>query len=93
MKNALPNFRKKLVSLGFAEADNSCCLANPRWETQGGRLFLVGTIPRGGSDRNWCEGLIAAVAWDLVSDYRVFDSEEDYLSRRSIFERKKRKGK
>jgi len=91
MKQTLPDFTKKLVSLSFAAADDSRCIAHPHWETQGGRLFLVGTVPRGGSARDWCEGILSAVAWDQVSDYLVFDSIEDYRARLKIYERRKGK--
>jgi hypothetical protein len=91
MKQTLPNFSKKVVSFSFAGADNSQCIAHPRWETQGGRLFLIGTVPRGGSTHDWCEGVVSAVAWDQVSDYLVFDSVEDYRVRLKIYERRKRR--
>jgi hypothetical protein len=91
MRRTLPDFSKKLVSFSFAGADDSQCIAHPRWETQGGRLFLVGTVPRGGSMRDWCEGVVSAVAWDQVSDYLVFDSVEDYRARLKIYERRKSK--
>lgn len=92
MKENLPNFSKKLVSFSFAGAEDSQCLAHPRWEKQGGRLFLVGTVPRGGSTNDWCEGVTGAVAWDLVSDYLVFDSVADYQARLKTYEKRKRRG-
>ncbi len=91
MKRTLPDFTKKLVSVSFAAADDSQCIAHPHWEAQGGRLFLVGTVPRGGSTRDWCEGVVSAIAWDQVSDYLVFDSVEDYQARLKIYERRKGK--
>jgi len=48
-------------------------------ETQGGRLFLVGTVRRGGSTNDWSGGVPRAVAWDQAFDYLVFDSAEQYL--------------
>ena len=91
MKRTLPDFSQKLVSFGFAGTDGSQCLEHPRWETQGGRLFLVGTVPRGDSTGDWCQGVVGAVAWDQVSDYLVFDSVEDYQTRLKIHARRKSK--
>lgn len=91
MTSSLPDFSGKLVSVSFSGADDSCSLANPHWETQGDRLFLVGTVPPGGSTRDWCKGIVSAVAWDQVSDYIVFDSIEDYQARLRIYNKSKRK--
>ena len=88
MKSSLPDFSQKLVSLSFASSEASQCIEHPRWETQGGRLFLVGTVPRGGSARDWCEGIVSAVAWDQVSDYLVFDSVKDYRARLKIHQKR-----
>jgi hypothetical protein len=63
MKKTLPDFTNKLVSVSFAGADDTHAIEHTRWETQGGRLFLVGTVPRGGSTRDWVEGVVCAVAW------------------------------
>jgi hypothetical protein len=91
MKNTLPDFTEKVVTVSFAGAGNSQAIEYPRWETQGGKLFLVGTVPRGGSTYDWCHGLVAAVAWDQVSDYLVYDSPDDYQRRLKIYARRKRK--
>ena len=91
MKKTLPDFANKLVSASFAGADTTHAIEHARWETQGGRLFLVGTIPRGGSTRDWVEGVECAIAWDEVSDYLLFDSVEDYRARLKIYERRKGK--
>lgn len=91
MNDALPDFSTKVVSLSFAGADDSQPIEHPRWETQGGRLFLVGTVPRGGSTRDWCEGIVTAVAWDQVSDYLVFDSADHFRERLKNVEKRKRK--
>ena len=90
MKKTLPDFSGKVVSLSFAAADDTNAIEHPHWETQGGRLFLVGTIPQGGSTRDWCEVIVCAIAWDEVSDYLVFDSADEYRRRLKIYERRKR---
>ncbi len=91
MKKSLPDFSKKLVSVSLAGEEDSRAIECPRWEIQGGRLFLVGTVPRRGSTRDWCEGIVSAVAWDQVTDYLVFDSAAHYRERLSIYERRKAK--
>lgn len=90
-KSHLPDFTDKMVSIAVAGADDGRCLEHARWETQGGRLFLVGTVPRGASSNDWCGGIRSAVAWDQVTDYQVFDSAKHYLERLAVYERKKRK--
>ena len=90
-EKALPDFSKKLVSFSLAGDDDARAIDRPRWETQGGRLFLVGSVPRGGSTRDWCEGIVSAVAWDQVTDYLVFDSADHYRKRLKIYERRKGK--
>ena len=92
MKNTLPDFTNKVVSVSFVGADDSQAIQNPHWEMHGGRIFLVGTVPRGGSTRDWCKDVLAAAAWDKVSDCLVFDSVADYQSRLKIHESRKRKG-
>ena len=91
MKSTLPDFTKKVVVLSWMTTDGSRSLAYPRWERQGGRLFLVGAVPAGGSRNDWLKGGEAAVAWEMVSDYLVFDSLADYQKRRSTYASRKRK--
>jgi len=91
-KTTLPDFTNKLVSVGLYGEGEGRPLDCPRWEMQGGRLFLVGTVPSGGSSRDWCEGIVNAVAWDQVTDYLIFDSAKQYLKRLAVYEKRKRKG-
>jgi hypothetical protein len=58
-KAGLPDFTNKVVSVSIAGEDDGRCLEHPRWATQGGRLFLIGTVPRAGSSNNWCGGIRA----------------------------------
>ena len=71
-----PDFTDKIVS--FSTVENNLAINNPRFETQGGRLFVVGTIPKGATTNDWAENRQSAVAWDAVTDYIVFDSIEQY---------------
>jgi hypothetical protein len=91
MKDTVPNFRGKFVSVSLAGEDCSHAIDRPRFEVQGGRLFLVGVIPRGGSTGDWSEGAVCAIAWDSVTDYLVFDSAKHY--RKALAKFRKHKGK
>ena len=75
MKKPRPDFSKKVVSCGIIGNEHTSAVERPRFEMQGGRLFLVGTVPRGGSSRDWSAGVVSAVAWDQVTDYLMFDSD------------------
>jgi hypothetical protein len=77
-KTTVPDFSKKFVSVSIAGDSHTYAMDHPHFESQGGRLFLVGTVPRGGSNGDWSEGAVCAVAWDGVTDYLVFDSVEHY---------------
>jgi hypothetical protein len=90
-KIGLPDFTKKVVSVSIPGEEDARCLEHPRWEEQGGRLFLVGTVPHGCSTNDWCGGIAGAVAWGAVTDYMIFDSVEQYLERLRVYEGKKRK--
>lgn len=74
----VPDLAGKVVSISTMDDDNSHDLADPRFEMQGGRLFVVGSTPEGASDSSWNTGAACAVAWDRVTDYFVFDSLERY---------------
>lgn len=86
----LPSFKGKTVSLVLVDEDQSQALHNPKFEVQGKRLFLIGTIPAEGSANDWVAGLQGAVAWDRVQEYIVFDSAEDYHERLALSRRKSR---
>ena len=73
----------------MAGDEHSYVLDRPRFETQGGRLFLVGTVPPGGSANDWSEGAACAVAWEKVTDYLVFESAKHYQKRLKIFRKHK----
>ncbi len=90
-KTKLPDFTKKMLSVSLTGEEDGRCVERPHWEIQGSRLFLVGTVPRGGSTNDWCAGIKSAIAWDQVSDYLVFESSAQYRERLAIYYKKKRK--
>jgi hypothetical protein len=81
MKSYLPSFKGKVLSVLCKSEDSSQMIWEPKFEIQGGRLFLVGMVPPESSQDNWMEGLPSAISWDSVQDYVIFDSVEDYLKR------------
>ena len=87
-----PDFTHKLVSVSLVGESHAYALGNPRMEMQGGRLFLVGTVPPGGASFDWSEGAVTAVAWDQVNNYLVFESAKDYRKRLTKFRKHKKHG-
>jgi hypothetical protein len=82
---SLPDFSKKLVSINLSSDDDVRVVNHPHWENQGGRIFLVGTVPAGGSIG------VCAVDWDQATDYLVFDSADEYRERLKISKKRRRK--
>lgn len=72
----LPDFAGKCVSMSIVDDDSSHDLYDPRFEMQGYRLFIIGTVPPGSTSSDWVAGCQGAVAWERVTDYFVFDSLE-----------------
>ena len=93
MKNSkLPDFKNKLVYIHLAGEERfNLTVLNPHWEIQGDELFLVGTIPDGGSAKNWLLGKTSGVAWKKITDYTIFDSLAEYHKRLRCFSKTKRK--
>jgi hypothetical protein len=92
-KTTLPDFTNKVVSLGIGKDEYTYAINSPRFELQGNKLFLIGTVPAGGSTGDWCEGATSAVAWDNVTDYLVFDSASRYAKSLLKFKKHKHKHK
>ena len=77
-KENLPDFSGKCLSIRLIHSEFSHDLYDPKFEYQGGKLFLIGTIPEGASDSDWDANQTGAVAWDLVRNYVLFNSLEEY---------------
>jgi hypothetical protein len=81
-----PDFRGKVVAFyTLASKRNHHFFVDPVLVVQGGRLFVTGTIPALG---HWTDGQTAAVAWESVEDYLVYDSVEDYKARCAAYKSK-----
>ena len=82
--DGVPDFSGKCISCDMLNEDTCLDLCEPRFESQGGRLFLVGVIPAGCTSSDWAEGCTAAIAWDRVTSYIVLDSAGEYQRRITI---------
>jgi hypothetical protein len=72
MENVLPDFNHKVVYIFFDSGVQSrIALEAPKFELQGGELFLTG---RGLVSKAWGSDLPIAVAWSKVQWYAVFES-------------------
>ena len=81
---SLPDFQDRTVVfyLRAAGYDHAPALDSPTFESQGGRLFIVGKQTKVGSG-HWAEGQQFSIAWDEVQMYVVFSSPADYKALRS----------
>ena len=77
MENTLPDFGQKIVYVFFdsGSAQSRAAVASPRFEIQGGQLFLVG---RGFTSHAWGSDVPIAIAWSKVQWYSVFESAEAF---------------
>jgi hypothetical protein len=79
-------FGDKLLHVRYSRGTKllDVLLQKCRLEMQGGRAFLLGQWLR--SDRDaWNNGLAVAIAWDRVSDYLIYESEQEYRVRRKRY--------
>ena len=78
MNNNFPDCKNKIVVFGTSDSHyNSLSILSPKLEEQGGRLFIVGTIPK--YDGGYGEEKSCAIAWDIIINYIIFDNKEEYL--------------
>ena len=85
-KDNLPDFTGKLVVFYTSNApraiQDGILLEFASFTEYGGKLFVTGRIPSTDSKGlEWVSNLQAAIAWDDVTHFMVFDSREDYINR------------
>jgi hypothetical protein len=90
MKNILPDFSNKAVSVVLVGEEVSRLIVSPRFDRQAGRVFLVGKSPVGASKKDWLAGLEEALAWDQVQEYVVFESAKDFFKRLKTWSRREK---
>ena len=78
MQENYPDFSGKVLSITIKDDTINRDLINPHFENQAGRIFIIGTVPKGATESDWVEGCQSAVAWDRITDYVIFDSLEAY---------------
>jgi hypothetical protein len=76
--NNLPDFSGKTVSFTLIDDGAGYDIDNPIFEEHGGRLFVIGTVPKGATNSGWTNGKTSAILWDRVSNFIVFDSAKDF---------------
>jgi len=76
------NLVGKVVS--FSSDENILAIRNLRFEIQHDRLFAIGEVAKGSTINDWAMGRKCAIAWDAVTDYMIFDSEEQYVKSLAI---------
>ncbi len=96
-REELPDFSGKMVVFYTSNApravQDGILLEFITFQIYGGRLFVNGRIPlTDNKGMEWESNLKAAIAWDDVTHFVVFDSREDYIERTgkakvSIFQR------
>lgn len=88
-----PDFKGKCLSITIMDDGINRDLFDPHFEEQAGRIFIVGTIPKGATDSDWIAGCQGAVAWDRVTDYSVFENLEAYSKAIAISEQHQEESK
>jgi hypothetical protein len=73
----LPDLTGKVIVVHarFRPLTNPAVLAGCRFESQLGRIFLVGVRQPSARDMpSWADGAVCCIAWECVEEYLVFDS-------------------
>ena len=71
-------FAGKTVS--FGSAGDTLAIKNIKFKFQNEKLFVVGEVPKGATNNNWAAGRPCAIAWETITEYMIFDSEELYVT-------------
>ena len=75
----LPNFDGKCLHVYTSNAQSGAYfIENPYFESQAGRLFLVGRISTAYDEKVWARGRVTCIAWDRVEQYHVYDSVDEW---------------
>lgn len=83
-KSYLPNFTGKCLSLIIENQESNLDLISPRFEYQGNRLFIIGTVPVGAVESDWAANSTCAIAWEKVTNYYVFEDLNTYFKAVSL---------
>lgn len=72
----LLDFSDKVVS--FGTANDNLAVKNISFEKVFGKIFVKGVVPKGTTNNDWAAGQKCAISWDTITDYIIFDSEDEY---------------
>ena len=78
MKESYPDFKGKVLSITIENDTTNHDLIDPHFENQAGRIFIIGTVPKGATESDWVEGCQCSIAWNRIIEYFTFDSLEAY---------------
>jgi len=70
-------FAGKVAS--FSTVDETLALKNIKLEIIANRMFITGEIPKGATQNDWAKDRPSAIVWESVTDYIIFDSEDQYV--------------
>jgi len=88
---AVPQFIVGKVLLFRLESPSTAVITDARFELVGGRVFAVGVTPWGSSPGFKDKTL--AIAWDLVREFYLFDSVEEWQAASLAAEKAKQEAK
>jgi hypothetical protein len=74
-EDGIPDYSGKVLVIYHKDrSDGSASLIDePVFELIGDRYFLVGIIPKGGTQNDWGLGAVTAIALDNIAEYYVLD--------------------
>ncbi len=87
MEDTLPDFGNKVVYVFFdgGAPYARTAVQNPRFELQGGELFLLG---RGLMSKGWGSDVPVGIAWSKVQWYSVFESPDAFYEAEAHYKKK-----
>ena len=88
-KELLPDFSGKCLSIRMRGSQYSHDLFDPHFEYQGGKLFIIGTVPENSSEAGWDNNATAALDWAYVIKYTIFNSLQEFMEAAEIAEQHK----
>lgn len=73
-----PDLTNKIISITTSDDTCNHDLQNASFQEIGGRLFVVGRFTKETTEKGWTEGRNGGVPWEIVTEYVIFDSYQDY---------------
>lgn len=76
-KYELENLIGKTVS--FGTGSDNLAVTDIRFKLINEKIFIFGLIPKGATKNDCGSGKECGIAWDSITDFMVFESEQDYV--------------